>query len=64
MVRLEDVVTEEKFAIVDGPFGTQLHISDFVTEGVPVVGIWKKMAYIRRMKAKWKFFAIKLPELP
>jgi len=38
-VRLGDIASKEKFAIVDGPFGTQLHISDFVDSGVPVIGI-------------------------
>ncbi len=36
---LSEVAARGKNAIVDGPFGTQLHASDYIDEGVPVVRI-------------------------
>ena len=33
---LIDCVSKEKNAIVDGPFGTQMKISEYVSEGIPV----------------------------
>lgn len=38
-LKLGEVVQNEKFAIVDGPFGTQLHAKDYTDTGVPVVRI-------------------------
>lgn len=41
-VRLADVCKNEKNAIVDGPFGTQLHVSDYTTDkenGIPVIRV-------------------------
>ena len=32
---LSSVVKKDKFAIVDGPFGTQLHSYEYVKDGVP-----------------------------
>ncbi len=37
--KLGDIVIKEKFAIVDGPFGTQLHKSDYKKDGIPLVRI-------------------------
>lgn len=39
MVELGEIVEDKKFAIVDGPFGTQLHKDEYVEKGVPVVRI-------------------------
>jgi hypothetical protein len=33
---LVDCISKEKNAIVDGPFGTQMKISEYVNKGVPV----------------------------
>lgn len=38
-LKLEDILKKEKYSIVDGPFGTQLHVSDYKTEGVPVLRV-------------------------
>ena len=38
-VRLGEIVKKDKFSIVDGPFGTQLHTSDYVSSGVPLIRI-------------------------
>lgn len=35
-LKIEDILKKEKYSIVDGPFGTQLHVSDYKSEGVPV----------------------------
>ena len=37
--KIKDVVADRKYAIVDGPFGTQLHSDEYVSEGVPVIRI-------------------------
>ncbi len=37
--RIKDIVAEKKYSIVDGPFGTQLHNNEYVSEGVPVIRI-------------------------
>ncbi len=34
---LVEYVKSEKFAIVDGPFGTQMKVDEYVSEGVPVI---------------------------
>ena len=39
VVSLADIRAKKKFAIVDGPFGTQLHSSEYVASGVPVVRV-------------------------
>jgi type I restriction enzyme S subunit len=36
---LSDLAANEPYAIVDGPFGTQLHQDEYTSEGVPVVRI-------------------------
>lgn len=36
---LADIAAKDKFSIVDGPFGTQLHASEYTIEGVPVVRV-------------------------
>ena len=33
---LKDCVSSDKYAIVDGPFGTQLKIEEYVSEGIPI----------------------------
>ncbi|MEK6858509.1 MAG: restriction endonuclease subunit S [Nanoarchaeota archaeon] len=38
-VELGSVLEEKKFAVVDGPFGTQLHASDYTGAGIPVIRI-------------------------
>jgi len=38
-VELGEILDNKKFAIVDGPFGTQLHASDYTETGIPVVRI-------------------------
>ena len=37
VVTLDELVKEDKFAIVDGPFGTQLHSNEYVDSGVPLI---------------------------
>jgi type I restriction enzyme S subunit len=37
--QLAEITAKEKFAIVDGPFGTQLHKSDYRATGIPLVRI-------------------------
>jgi len=39
IIRLEDVVDEKKFSIVDGPFGTQLHAEEYQEIGIPVIRV-------------------------
>ena len=39
MVELGNMVADKKFAIVDGPFGTQLHSDEYVDKGIPVVRV-------------------------
>ncbi len=36
---MEQLLIKEKFAVVDGPFGTQLHADEYVDSGVPVIRI-------------------------
>lgn len=38
-LKLEDVLKKDKYSIVDGPFGTQLHVSDYKSEGIPVLRV-------------------------
>lgn len=38
-LKLHDVCNDEKYSIVDGPFGTQLHVSDYKKEGVPLIRV-------------------------
>lgn len=38
-LKIEDILKKDKNSIVDGPFGTQLHVSDYKTEGVPVIRV-------------------------
>ncbi|MBI2506940.1 MAG: N-6 DNA methylase, partial [Candidatus Colwellbacteria bacterium] len=38
-LKLEDILKKDKYSIVDGPFGTQLHVSDYKTEGIPVLRV-------------------------
>jgi type I restriction enzyme S subunit len=37
LVKLNDVASSEKNAIVDGPFGSSLKTSDYVVDGIPVL---------------------------
>ena len=39
-VSLSEVISSEKNAIVDGPFGTQLKIEEYVESGIPVYEMW------------------------
>lgn len=39
IIRLEDVVDEKKFSIVDGPFGTQLHAEEYQEVGISVIRV-------------------------
>ena len=39
VVKVKDVVADKKFAVVDGPFGTQLHADEYVESGVPIVRV-------------------------
>lgn len=36
---LLDIASKDRFAIVDGPFGTQLHASEYTEDGVPVIRV-------------------------
>ncbi|MCG2714389.1 MAG: N-6 DNA methylase [Candidatus Omnitrophica bacterium] len=38
-LKLEDILKKDKYSIVDGPFGTQLHVSDYKTKGIPVLRV-------------------------
>jgi len=38
-LKIEDILRKERNSIVDGPFGTQLHVSDYKTEGIPVIRV-------------------------
>ena len=38
--KLSEVISSEKNAIVDGPFGTQLKIEEYVESGIPVYEMW------------------------
>jgi len=61
-VRLGEVVEKKKFAIVDGPFGTQLHADEYLKDGeIPVIRVInlsykgefnkKDLVYIAKNKA-------------
>ena len=60
--RLDEISADNRFAIVDGPFGTQLHASEYIDEGVPVVRVVntsfegrflsEKLVFISERKAK------------
>jgi len=59
---IKDLTVDEKFAIVDGPFGTQLHADEYVSEGYPLVRISNlsfngkfipdKLAFVREEKIR------------
>jgi type I restriction enzyme S subunit len=60
VVKLEDIAAKKKYAIVDGPFGSNLRCSDYVDKGVPVLQgqnittnrlVWKGIRYITEEKA-------------
>jgi type I restriction enzyme, S subunit len=36
---IKEIVSKKKYSIVDGPFGTQLHNDEYVSEGIPVVKV-------------------------
>ncbi len=42
--RLKDLAALERFGIVDGPFGTQLSVSEYVDVGIPLIRI-KNLSY-------------------
>ena len=39
VVKFQDLTAKKKFAIVDGPFGTQLHSNEYVPTGISVIKI-------------------------
>ncbi|MGC9059477.1 MAG: hypothetical protein ACP5H3_03695, partial [Candidatus Aenigmatarchaeota archaeon] len=39
VVKLIKIVKKDKFAIVDGPFGTQLHSHEYVDRGIPLIRV-------------------------
>ena len=39
LVSIGDIKANKRFAIVDGPFGTQLHSNEYLDSGVPVVRV-------------------------
>ena len=39
VVTLDEIVKEDKFAIVDGPFGTQLHSNEYMDSGIPLIRV-------------------------
>ncbi len=62
--RLKDVVASKAFAIVDGPFGSQMKVSDFIETGIPVIEMEHlKDGYIKqgeyRCISKGKFEEVK-----
>ena len=60
--KLADIASNDRFAIVDGPFGTQLHANEYVDEGIPLVRVTNtsfegkfvqdKLVFITEKKAK------------
>jgi len=42
---LEDLSSNEKNAIVDGPFGTQMKISEYVESGIPIIEMYQLNGY-------------------
>ena len=36
-IQLKDITSDEKYSIVDGPFGSSMKTSDYVIEGIPVL---------------------------
>lgn len=60
VVSIEQIAKKEKFSIVDGPFGTNLKLVDYVAEGVPVLQgknitsnrlEWSDIRYVSNKKA-------------
>jgi type I restriction enzyme S subunit len=39
LIALEKLLKKTRFAVVDGPFGTQLHASDYTEKGIPLIRI-------------------------
>ena len=39
MMKLAEIAANKKFAIVDGPFGTQLHSNEYIDKSIPVIRI-------------------------
>jgi type I restriction enzyme S subunit len=37
VVKIKDIAKTEKFSIVDGPFGSQMKVSDFQDKGIPLI---------------------------
>ncbi len=37
VVKLLELTPDEKYSIVDGPFGTQMKVHEFVTSGIPII---------------------------
>jgi type I restriction enzyme, S subunit len=58
---IEDIAAKQANAVVDGPFGSNLKVSDYVSEGVPVLQgknitndsfEWKDIRYISERKSR------------
>lgn len=45
VLTLEDLSENEKNAIVDGPFGTQMKIAEYVDSGIPIVEMYQLNGY-------------------
>jgi len=39
ILQIKDLVKNEKYAVVDGPFGTQLHKREYVENGIPLIRV-------------------------
>jgi len=63
-VTIKDIAKKEKYSIVDGPFGTQMKVHEFVSTGIPLIEMQnidkdKFIPYFRRFVTKEKFEEIK-----
>ena len=38
-LKIKDIVTDKKYSVVDGPFGTQLHADEYVDSGIPLIRV-------------------------
>jgi len=64
IVSIKDIAKKEKYSIVDGPFGTQMKVHEFVSTGVPLIEMQnidkdKFVPIFRRFVTNEKFEEIK-----
>jgi type I restriction enzyme, S subunit len=63
-VTIKDIAKKERYSIVDGPFGTQMKVHEFVSSGIPLIEMQnidkdKFIPYFRRFVTNEKFEEIK-----